>query len=205
MAVTMHKLEIFEKQLRAEGFSVERAAFDVADIAAVRAFFGRQKRLDILVNNAVSMQVKSFSALQPSDFAATYESAVTAAFEAVARRLAGPETCRGDRGRGQHRQCRVHVQPGRARRAPLCGARKPEPFSLWPRQGGAAATDPSPRRRAGAGQDPRQCAGAGTFPGQSPTPSSRAGWPGAPCWGGWVRPARSPDRFCSWHRRLPAT
>ena len=77
------KLETFEKQLRAEGFSVERAAFDVADIAAVRAFFGRQKRLDILVNNAVSMQVKSFTALQPSDFAATYVSAVTAAFEAV--------------------------------------------------------------------------------------------------------------------------
>lgn len=77
------KLEIFEAQLRAEGLSAERATFDVADIPAVRAFFAGRKRLDILVNNAVSMQVKSFSALEPSDFAATYQSAVTAAFEAA--------------------------------------------------------------------------------------------------------------------------
>jgi NAD(P)-dependent dehydrogenase (short-subunit alcohol dehydrogenase family) len=77
------KLEIFEAQLRGEGHSVERAAFDVADIPAARAFFSGRKRLDILVNNAVSMQVKGFSALEPSDFATTYQSAVTAAFEAV--------------------------------------------------------------------------------------------------------------------------
>src|ERR1700761_1455250 len=74
------KLAQFEAGLRAEGLSVERAAFDVADIAAVRAFFGGLKRLDILVNNAVSMQVKDFVSLQPSDFAVTYESAVSAAF-----------------------------------------------------------------------------------------------------------------------------
>ena len=77
------KLAAFEKQLRAEDLCVERAAFDVADARAVRAFFGSRPRLDILVNNAVSMQVKDFSTLQPTDFAATYESAVTAAFEAV--------------------------------------------------------------------------------------------------------------------------
>lgn len=77
------KLAAFEDQLRGEGFSVERAAFDIADMAAVRAFFGNLKRLDILVNNAVSMQVKSFAALEPADFAATYESAVTAAFVCV--------------------------------------------------------------------------------------------------------------------------
>jgi len=77
------KLAAFEQALRSEGYSVERAAFDIADAAAVRAFFGNLKRLDVLVNNAVSMQVKSFSALEPADFAGTYESAVTAAFEAV--------------------------------------------------------------------------------------------------------------------------
>jgi NAD(P)-dependent dehydrogenase (short-subunit alcohol dehydrogenase family) len=77
------KLALFEGQLQAEGYSVERAAFDVADTDAVRAFFKGRERLDILVNNAVSMQVKGFSALQPSDFAQTYQSAVTAAFEAV--------------------------------------------------------------------------------------------------------------------------
>src|ERR1700761_9250054 len=74
------KLAAFEAGLRAEGHSVERAAFDVADSVAVRAFFGGLKRLDILVNNAVSMQVKDFVSLQPSDFAVTYESAVSAAF-----------------------------------------------------------------------------------------------------------------------------
>jgi NAD(P)-dependent dehydrogenase (short-subunit alcohol dehydrogenase family) len=77
------KLARFEEQLRADGLSVERAAFDIADTNAVRGFFGKRARLDILVNNAVSMQVKSFSALEPSDFAATYESAVTAAFESA--------------------------------------------------------------------------------------------------------------------------
>jgi NAD(P)-dependent dehydrogenase (short-subunit alcohol dehydrogenase family) len=75
------KLAAFEQALRSEGYSVERAAFDIADAAAVRAFFGNLKRLDVLVNNAVSMQVKSFAALEPADFAVTYESAVTAAFE----------------------------------------------------------------------------------------------------------------------------
>jgi NAD(P)-dependent dehydrogenase (short-subunit alcohol dehydrogenase family) len=77
------QLAVFERQLRDEGLSVERAAFDVTDAAAVRAFFGKLKRLDILVNNAVSMQVKSFAALEPADFATTYESAVTAAFESA--------------------------------------------------------------------------------------------------------------------------
>ncbi|HXR94925.1 MAG TPA: SDR family oxidoreductase [Rhizomicrobium sp.] len=77
------KLAQFEKQLRDENFSVSRAAFDVTDIKALSAFFSGLKRLDILVNNAVSMEVKAFSALKPADFAITYQSAVTAAFEAV--------------------------------------------------------------------------------------------------------------------------
>jgi gluconate 5-dehydrogenase len=72
-----------ESGLQRQGLSVERAAFDVTDIAAVRAFFGGLGRLDILVNNAVVMQVKSFSALEPQDFAATYASAVTTAFEST--------------------------------------------------------------------------------------------------------------------------
>jgi len=77
------KLAAFEAQLREEGHSVTRAAFDMGDIGALRAFFGGLKRLDVLVNNAVAMQVKSFQALQPSDFAVTYQSAVIAAFEAA--------------------------------------------------------------------------------------------------------------------------
>jgi NAD(P)-dependent dehydrogenase (short-subunit alcohol dehydrogenase family) len=77
------KLAQFEKELQGENFSVSRAAFDVTDLKALSAFLGGLKRLDVLVNNAVAMQVKEFSALAPADFATTYESAVTVAFEAV--------------------------------------------------------------------------------------------------------------------------
>lgn len=75
-------LAAFAVQLGGEGIAAEPAAFDVLDVAALRAFFASRKRLDILVNNAVAMQVKSFEALTPEDFARTYQSSVTAAFEA---------------------------------------------------------------------------------------------------------------------------
>jgi len=77
------KLRDFEGELRAGGLSAECAAFDVTDFARLRAFFASRARLDVLVNNAVAMTPKPFAALQPDDFAATYASAVTAAFEAV--------------------------------------------------------------------------------------------------------------------------
>jgi NAD(P)-dependent dehydrogenase (short-subunit alcohol dehydrogenase family) len=77
------KLAAFEQELRGEGFSVGRAAFDVADSVAARRFFSGLERLDILVNNAVAMTPKNFGALTPEDFAATYASSVTASFEAV--------------------------------------------------------------------------------------------------------------------------
>jgi NAD(P)-dependent dehydrogenase (short-subunit alcohol dehydrogenase family) len=73
----------YEAELKEQKFSVSRAAFDVADMDSVRAFFGGLKRLDILVNNAVAMQVKSFAALGAEDFAATYASSVASAFEAA--------------------------------------------------------------------------------------------------------------------------
>lgn len=72
-----------ESSLRQQKFSVSRACFDVTDLAALRAFFGGLKRLDILVNNAVAMQVKSFTNLSAEDFAATYQSSVTVGFESV--------------------------------------------------------------------------------------------------------------------------
>jgi NAD(P)-dependent dehydrogenase (short-subunit alcohol dehydrogenase family) len=79
------KLAQFADALRAEGLSAEPAVFDVLDISAVRAFFAARfpggPRLDILVNNAVAMEVKAFDALTPEDFARTYQSSVTAAFE----------------------------------------------------------------------------------------------------------------------------
>ncbi len=76
-------LAVYERELRSQGFSVQRAAFDVADTARLRAFLGGLPRLDVLVNNAVSMTVKPFSQLQPEDFAGTYASSVTASFEAT--------------------------------------------------------------------------------------------------------------------------
>ena len=77
------RLAAFESELREDGFHVSRAAFDVADASAVRAFFGSLTRLDILVNNAIAMTGKPFAALEPGDFAITYASSVTASFEAV--------------------------------------------------------------------------------------------------------------------------
>lgn len=77
------KLKDFEGELRGQGFACERAQFDVTDFDRLRAFFAGRERIDVLVNNAVSMTPKPFSQLQPDDFAATYASAVTAAFEAV--------------------------------------------------------------------------------------------------------------------------
>ena len=77
------KLAHFEAELLVEGHSVERAAFDVADIARVKEFFAALPRLDILVNNAIAMTPKPFAALEAADFASTYASSVTASFEAV--------------------------------------------------------------------------------------------------------------------------
>lgn len=73
----------YERELRGQGLSVARAAFDAADMVALKDFFAGLPRLDILVNNAVSMTVKPFAALTSEDFARTYASAVTAAFESV--------------------------------------------------------------------------------------------------------------------------
>lgn len=77
------KLKVFEDSLLSDGLSVERAAFDVADVGKARAFFASRPRIDILVNNAISMTPKPFAAIEPSDFATTYASSVTATFEIV--------------------------------------------------------------------------------------------------------------------------
>lgn len=77
------RLEAFAEELGAAGHASECAAFDMGDIEAVRAFFAARQRLDILVNNAVSMTPAPFDALSPSAFEETYRSSVTAGFEAV--------------------------------------------------------------------------------------------------------------------------
>jgi NAD(P)-dependent dehydrogenase (short-subunit alcohol dehydrogenase family) len=77
------KLAAYESELLGKGHSVERVVFDVADSAALRGFFSKLPRLDVLVNNAISMTPKPFTQLEPADFEQTYASSVTAAFESV--------------------------------------------------------------------------------------------------------------------------
>lgn len=77
------RLRDFEEELKGAGHSAESAPFDMADIASVRLFFASRRRLDILVNNAVSMTPAPFEALDARAFEETYRSSVTAGFEAV--------------------------------------------------------------------------------------------------------------------------
>lgn len=77
------RLDAFERELKRDGFSCESAVFDMGDFERVRAFFAGRERLDVLVNNAISMTPRPFSRLEPADFAETYMTSVTAAFEAT--------------------------------------------------------------------------------------------------------------------------
>jgi gluconate 5-dehydrogenase len=82
------RLASFENALSSAGHSAARASFDVGDLEASRTFFAGLDRLDILVNNAISMTPKPFAALSAGDFEETYRSSVTATFEAVRAALA---------------------------------------------------------------------------------------------------------------------
>jgi NAD(P)-dependent dehydrogenase (short-subunit alcohol dehydrogenase family) len=55
----------------------------MTDFETVRRFFAGRHRIDVLINNAVSMTPKSFDQTMPDDFDQTFRSTVTAAFEAV--------------------------------------------------------------------------------------------------------------------------
>lgn len=77
------RLRDFAAELKTADRSVECAAFDMADVARVREYFSAAKRLDILVNNAISMTPKPRAALEPQDFAQTFQSSVVASFESV--------------------------------------------------------------------------------------------------------------------------
>jgi NAD(P)-dependent dehydrogenase (short-subunit alcohol dehydrogenase family) len=77
------RLRDFAAELKTADRSAECAAFDVGDSEAVRKYFGGLKRLDILVNNAISMTPKPRAALEPSDFSQTFQSSVVASFESV--------------------------------------------------------------------------------------------------------------------------
>ena len=87
------RLGVLEEALKKEGLSAESAAFDMMDTPALAAFMASRPTLHVLVNNAISMTPKAFDKVEAEDFATTYASAVTAAFEAV--RAARPALLRG--------------------------------------------------------------------------------------------------------------
>ena len=92
------RLQTFEKELAKAGIPAEHVVLDITDFAAVRSFLGARARLDVLVNNAVTMMPKAFADSSPQDFDAVYHSAVIAAFEAV--RAARPALGRAARETG---------------------------------------------------------------------------------------------------------
>lgn len=77
------RLAAFAARMGNDGFPVETAAFDIMDFAAVRAFFGGLARLDVLVNNAVTVEPGPLDKQTPEAFDTAYRSTVTAAFEAM--------------------------------------------------------------------------------------------------------------------------
>ncbi|QUD90364.1 SDR family NAD(P)-dependent oxidoreductase [Phenylobacterium montanum] len=77
------KLEAFADELAEEGLSVQVAAFDVLDHAAAASFFATLKRLDVLVNNAVTGLPTTADASRADAFAATLASGITAVNENV--------------------------------------------------------------------------------------------------------------------------
>src|ERR1700719_3015062 len=61
------RLKTLAGDLARESIVTECAAFDMADFEAVRAFFGSQKRLDILINSAVTMTPKPWRDVDPEE------------------------------------------------------------------------------------------------------------------------------------------
>jgi len=77
------KLEELVIEIESRKGSAAPAAFDVGDIAQVRVFFTSRQRLDIIVNNAITMTPTPFDAVSEDDFAETYRTGVVAPFEIV--------------------------------------------------------------------------------------------------------------------------
>ncbi len=92
------RLAAFQQELASSDLSVSIAAFDMMDFDAVRAFFGGLERLDILVNNAVTVQPGKIEAQTPEAFDIAYRSAVTAAFESMRAAEAALEAAVGATG-----------------------------------------------------------------------------------------------------------
>jgi gluconate 5-dehydrogenase len=86
------RLSAFQAEMSAAGLSVSTACFDMMDFAASRAFFGGLTRLDVLINNAVTVEPGKIESQTPDAFDIAYRSTVTAAFEAMRAAEAALET-----------------------------------------------------------------------------------------------------------------
>jgi len=77
------KLEQLAHDISGRGALLECHAFDIGDLDRVRRFFSARQRVDIVVNNAISMTTKPLDDVTENEFADTYRSAVVAPFEIV--------------------------------------------------------------------------------------------------------------------------
>lgn len=75
--------------IRDAGGSADILCFDVGDLESGAAALARLDRLDVLVNNAISMTPKPFAALGQDDFIETYRTGLVAPFALVRAALPG--------------------------------------------------------------------------------------------------------------------
>ncbi len=91
------RLEALTAEIENMGGRADTACFDVSDLDRARDYFATLPRLDVLVNNAISMTPRPRDVLTGDDFVETYRSGVIAPFEIVRAALpalrAGAETC----------------------------------------------------------------------------------------------------------------
>ena len=92
------RLKELQEVVAARGGSTECAAFDIADTQEVRHYFASRRRLDIIVNNAISMTPQNFEQLGEDDFLDTYRSAVVAPFEIARAALPALQAAVADAG-----------------------------------------------------------------------------------------------------------
>ena len=80
------RLDALRAKLRQEGHDADAVAicaFDVRDEGAFARCFAQLPRLDILVNNAITVEMGTIEASTPEQFASAYDSGVRAAFGAM--------------------------------------------------------------------------------------------------------------------------